>query len=144
MKNKTPLLIFTLSATAVISSNALAEDKPGEQPAASPMVETAAPVPASEQSATEAPAIDSTAEGEPKSAAKIAEEVPAVIEEAEPLVPEEFLSEKPYSEIELGIGYVSDDAYKFGRYNGLQSKGPFVVADIDTENYSEDTRKRRC
>jgi MtrB/PioB family decaheme-associated outer membrane protein len=61
-------------------------------------------------------------------------------EEAEPLVPEQFISEPVTSEIELGIGYVSDDAYKFGRYNGLQTKGPFLVADIDTENFSEDGR----
>ena len=61
-------------------------------------------------------------------------------EEAEPLVPEQFISEPITSDIELGIGYVSDDAYKFGRYNGLQTKGPFLVADIDTENFSEDGR----
>lgn len=116
MKNNKPLLIITLAASATIASIALAEEKPVEQADATTPAEA------------------------PKSAAKIAEQVPAVIEEAEPLVPVEFLSEKPYSEIELGIGYVSDDAYKFGRYNGLQTKGPFVVADIDTENYSEDGR----
>jgi len=61
-------------------------------------------------------------------------------EDDEPLVPVEIISEPVTSEIELGIGYVSDDAYKFGRYNGLQTKGPFLVGDIDTENFSEDGR----
>ena len=144
MKNNTPLLIITLATSAAISSNALAAENPAEQPADSTAVETSAPTTAAEETATEAPATqaatETPTEETPKSAAKIAEQVPAVIEQAEPLVPEQFLSEKPYSEIELGIGYVSDDAYKFGRYNGLQSKGPFLVADIDTENYSEDGR----
>jgi MtrB/PioB family decaheme-associated outer membrane protein len=137
MKNNKPLLIITLAATAATSSIALAEEKPVEQPNAAEAAASTTEVPATELPAAGA-ATETPAEEAPKSAAKIAEEVPAVIEEAEPLVPEEFLSETPYSEIELGIGYVSDDAYKFGRYNGLQSKGPFVVADIDTENYSED------
>ena len=57
---------------------------------------------------------------------------------SEPLVPEAFLSEPVYNEIELGIGYVSDDAYKFGRYNGLQTQGPFLLGNIDTEEFDED------
>jgi MtrB/PioB family decaheme-associated outer membrane protein len=110
-----------------------------ETPALPAATETpATEMPATEMPATEAPAAQAPAEEAPKSATKIAEEVPVVIEEAEPLVPEEFLSETPYSEIELGIGYVSDDAYRFGRYNGLQSEGFFLVGDIDTENYSEE------
>jgi MtrB/PioB family decaheme-associated outer membrane protein len=59
-------------------------------------------------------------------------------EVSEPLVPEAFLSEPVYNEIELGIGYVSDDAYKFGRYNGLQTQGPFLLGNIDTEEFDED------
>ena len=61
-------------------------------------------------------------------------------EEAEPLVPLEFVSEPISSDIELGIGYVSDDAYRFGRYNGLQTKGPFLVGDIDAREFLEDGR----
>ena len=36
-----------------------------------------------------------------------------VIVEAEPSI----------NELELGIGYVSDDAYRFGRYNDLKDQG---------------------
>jgi MtrB/PioB family decaheme-associated outer membrane protein len=69
----------------------------------------------------------------------LAQESNTAVEE-EPLVPEAFISEPVYSEIELGIGYVTDDAYKFGRYNGLQTEGWFVIGDIDTEKFSEDGR----
>ena len=61
-------------------------------------------------------------------------------EEEEPLVPEEFISKPILNEIELGIGYVSDDAYKFGRYNGLQTQGPFVIGDIKAREFDEDGR----
>ena len=57
-----------------------------------------------------------------------------------PLVPEAFISEPVYSDIELGIGYVADDAYFFGRYNGLQTEGAYLVGDIDAERYSKDGR----
>lgn len=60
--------------------------------------------------------------------------------DSEPIVPDAFISEPVYSEIELGIGYVSDDAYKFGRYNGLQTKGPFLAGEIDTERFNENGR----
>ena len=61
-------------------------------------------------------------------------------EEEEPLVPEQFISKPILNEIELGVGYVSDDAYKFGRYNGLQTKGPFIVGDIKVREFYEDGR----
>ena len=61
-------------------------------------------------------------------------------EEEELLVPEEFISKPVLNEIELGIGYVSDDAYKFGRYNGLQTKGAFLVGDIKVRKFEEDGR----
>jgi MtrB/PioB family decaheme-associated outer membrane protein len=32
-------------------------------------------------------------------------------------------------EVEGGAGYVSDNSYKFGEYNGLQDKGPYPVAN---------------
>ena len=34
-------------------------------------------------------------------------------------------------EAELGIGYVSDDSFRFGRYNGLEDQGFVVLANID-------------
>ena len=73
------------------------------------------------------------------SAAAFAEDN-SLAEEEEPLVPEEFISKPILNEIELGIGYVSDDAYRFGRYNGLQTQGAFVVGDIKTREFDEDGR----
>jgi MtrB/PioB family decaheme-associated outer membrane protein len=61
-------------------------------------------------------------------------------EEEEALVPEEFISKPILNEIELGVGYVSDDAYKFGRYNGLQTEGSFLVEDIKMRIFDEDGR----
>ena len=58
--------------------------------------------------------------------------------EAEPLVPEEIISTPILSKIELGIGYVSDDAYRFGRYNGLQTKGAFLLGDLKAREFYED------
>ena len=67
-------------------------------------------------------------------AAALAEDTPSS-EEEEALVPEEFISKPILNEIELGLGYVSDDAYKFGRYNGLQTKGAFVVGNIKAREF---------
>ncbi len=61
-------------------------------------------------------------------------------EDDSPLIPEEFISEPIYSDIELGIGYVADDAYFFGRYNGLQTEGAYLVGDIDAKDFNEDGR----
>ncbi|NNJ96260.1 MAG: MtrB/PioB family decaheme-associated outer membrane protein [Gammaproteobacteria bacterium] len=61
-------------------------------------------------------------------------------EEGELIVPERIVSEPVKSKVELGIGYVSDDAYRFGRYNGLQTKGAFLVGDIDSRKFFEDGR----
>ena len=60
--------------------------------------------------------------------------------DSEPLVPEAFISEPVYSDIELGIGYVADDAYFFGRYNGLQTEGAYLVGDIDVREFNENGR----
>ena len=30
------------------------------------------------------------------------------------------------SQVELGVGYLGDDAYRFGRYNGLEEQGPSI------------------
>ena len=47
-------------------------------------------------------------------------------------------AELPINEIEIGLGYVSDDSWKFGRYNGLYQKGPFLIGDINTQEINED------
>ncbi|MGB5520039.1 MAG: MtrB/PioB family decaheme-associated outer membrane protein [Gammaproteobacteria bacterium] len=61
-------------------------------------------------------------------------------EEEEGPVSAEYISEPIKSNIDLGIGYVSDDAYRFGRYNGLQSNGAFLVGDIDAKRFFDDGR----
>jgi MtrB/PioB family decaheme-associated outer membrane protein len=38
---------------------------------------------------------------------------------------------KPASTVEAGAGYVSQDSYKAGEYNGLQDKGPFFPGNVD-------------
>jgi len=45
-----------------------------------------------------------------------------------------------YSAVELGIGYSSDDAYRFGRYNGLEDEGPYLLGEVDARSYTEDGR----
>ena len=39
------------------------------------------------------------------------------------------------SEIEVGGGYVSDDSFKFGEYNGLDQKGLFGIANVRVRKY---------
>jgi len=68
------------------------------------------------------------------------EESVEAVDDSGPIIPEAFISKPVYSNIELGIGYVADDAYFFGRYNGLQTEGAYLVGDIDAENFSEDGR----
>jgi MtrB/PioB family decaheme-associated outer membrane protein len=70
----------------------------------------------------------------------VAAEDVSLTEEGELLVPVAFVSEPVLNKIELGIGYVSDDAYKFGRYNGLQSQGPYAIANIKAREFYEDGR----
>lgn len=110
MKTRTSLLIFYLASSALVSSNVFAQDTLNQQGTA-PVLPEAFP-----------------------------EEYEAPEEDTTPIVPEAFISDPVYSDIELGIGYVADDAYFFGRYNGLQSKGPFVVGDIDAKDFTEDGR----
>ena len=73
------------------------------------------------------------------SGAALAEDSPSS-EEEEGLVPAEFISKPIFNEIELGLGYVSDDAYKFGRYSGLQTQGAFLVGNIKAREFDEDGR----
>jgi len=42
------------------------------------------------------------------------------------------------SEITLGIGYVTDDSFKFGEYNGLQDEGAYLIADAYARYRGED------
>ena len=54
---------------------------------------------------------------------------------------------QPTSVLELGIGYVTQDSFKFGEYNGLFQKGPFAIANFDIQgggawNSSDPTRWR--
>ncbi len=35
--------------------------------------------------------------------------------------------------VEYGIGYVSDDSYRFGRYTGLEDEGPYVIGGFDVQ-----------
>jgi len=39
---------------------------------------------------------------------------------------------------ELGAGYVGDDGYRFGRYNGLENDGPYTVGEITARGYRDD------
>jgi MtrB/PioB family decaheme-associated outer membrane protein len=45
-----------------------------------------------------------------------------------------------YSEIETGLGYVSDDSFRFGQYTGLANEGMFATVDGVTEYRGEDGR----
>jgi MtrB/PioB family decaheme-associated outer membrane protein len=48
------------------------------------------------------------------------------------------LFEKGFSgEVEVGAGYVSDDSYKFGEYNGLQDDGAFPIGNA-TARYRDE------
>ncbi len=58
-------------------------------------------------------------------AAETTEKVEAV--EAEPSV----------NEIEVGLWYLSDDAYRFGRYNGMTEAGPYIIGDMRVKEYAE-------
>ncbi len=46
--------------------------------------------------------------------------------------------EPPVSEVEIGAGYVSDDAYRFGRYTGLQDEGAYILGDVKAQQYREE------
>lgn len=46
---------------------------------------------------------------------------------------------KPQGNLELGLGYVSDDNYRFGQYSGLNEKGAYGLLDIDLNSRAEAT-----
>jgi MtrB/PioB family decaheme-associated outer membrane protein len=45
-----------------------------------------------------------------------------------------------HGDMNLGIGYVSDDSAKFGEYNGLNEKGAYAIVDANLYYRSEDAR----
>ena len=51
---------------------------------------------------------------------------------AEPLSGPEAVAAltQPESEVEVGVGAVTGDSYKFGEYNGLQRKGAFGIGNL--------------
>jgi len=59
---------------------------------------------------------------------------------ASPALAQDKAVQSPGRAYELGLGYVSDDAFLFGRYNGLQEQGPYLIGDIQDQGYSEDSR----
>lgn len=43
-----------------------------------------------------------------------------------------------FLEIETGLGFVTNDSYKFGEYNGFNEKGAFLILDVDAMFRDED------
>ena len=48
------------------------------------------------------------------------------------------LAEPTTNEVEFGINYLSDDAYHFGRYNGMAEEGPYLIGNVKAQSYDED------
>lgn len=48
------------------------------------------------------------------------------------------MSEPTHSLAEFGVGYVTDDAYRFGRYSGLEDEGAYLLGDISAHRYGEE------
>src|SRR3970040_1159996 len=42
------------------------------------------------------------------------------------------------NEVELGIGYVNEDSWKFGTFNGLGDKGAYLIGNIDLSSRNRD------
>ncbi len=68
--------------------------------------------------------------------AEVAAEVEVKAESKEQ--PEVVKAEPSVDVFELGIGYISDDSYKFGRYNGMTEEGLYVIGDIKAKNYGDE------
>jgi MtrB/PioB family decaheme-associated outer membrane protein len=47
------------------------------------------------------------------------------------------MSRPSYSEIELGLGYVTDDAFRLGRYTGLGDKGFFLTGNVNAHDHGK-------
>lgn len=48
------------------------------------------------------------------------------------------LAEPFVNEVEVGIGYVGDDSYRFGRYNGLVEEGPYLIGEVNAKDIDDD------
>ncbi|MDX1334550.1 MAG: MtrB/PioB family decaheme-associated outer membrane protein, partial [Gammaproteobacteria bacterium] len=46
-----------------------------------------------------------------------------------------------FNDIELGVGYVSDSAWKFGQYNGLHDEGAYAIANLHYKNTNNDNAR---
>jgi MtrB/PioB family decaheme-associated outer membrane protein len=46
-------------------------------------------------------------------------------------------AEPSVNEIEVGLVYLSDDAYRFGRFNGMTDDGAYFIGDVRAKEYSE-------
>ena len=49
----------------------------------------------------------------------------------------------PTSTIEVGAGYVSQDSFKFGQYNGLFNKGVYGIFNIDARGGAQLRQRQR-
>ena len=130
IKKQTQLLLLCLSSSGFLTEAAFAQEAPVEEAAS-----TTPPQDEIAQEQTENKEATPIVVPDPDTTPEV-----SVTEEGDPLIPEEFISDPVVNRIELGLGYVSDDAYKFGRYNGLQSNGPYVLGDVNIRDYFEDGR----
>ncbi|MEN8179376.1 MAG: MtrB/PioB family decaheme-associated outer membrane protein [Pseudomonadota bacterium] len=46
-------------------------------------------------------------------------------------------AEPSVNEVEVGLRYLSDDAYRFGRFNGMTDEGPYFIGDVRAKEYSD-------
>ncbi len=46
-------------------------------------------------------------------------------------------AEPSVNEVEVGLMYLSDDAYRFGRFNGMTEDGPYIIGDVSAKDYSD-------
>jgi MtrB/PioB family decaheme-associated outer membrane protein len=44
---------------------------------------------------------------------------------------------RPDSQVEVGVGYVSEDSFKYGEYTGLHEKGAYLIGNIDLTRRNE-------
>lgn len=47
-------------------------------------------------------------------------------------------AESSVNEVELGLGYIENDSYRFGRYNGMTDDGAYFIGNIKAQSYNED------
>jgi len=70
---------------------------------------------------------------DPAPAAPAAQEMPTPVGSAAPSTTDSALAEltAPVSTVEIGVGDISRDSYKFGEYNGLRRQGLFGIGRLD-------------